>query len=279
MINLTRQDDHDDQSLGNLVQLDRLAAIRRQLYQAGSQTIQELAAATGASEPTIRRDLKLLEEDGAIERVHGGARLMQAIGSEVAFDLREQRHIEAKRDIAEAAYGLLRPGQTVLFDAGTTMAQLARRLRVQPIPLTVITNGLTVAQELATVDAVRVVLVGGDLRAENMSMVGPQAEAMLNGIWCDQVFLGAGAIAEDGAIYSKDDREASLNALMLRRAAYRVLIADASKLGLRTTFRVAPLSDLDLFVTDVAAPPAWRERLGHLPRTKTRFIEPSEFRE
>jgi DeoR/GlpR family transcriptional regulator of sugar metabolism len=66
---------------------------------------------------------------------------------------------------------------------------------------------------------------------------------------------------------------------MLRRAAYRVLIADASKLGLHTTFRVAPLSDLDLIVTDVAAPPAWRDRLGHLPRTKTRFIEPSEFRE
>lgn len=261
------------------MQLDRLAAIRRQLYQAGSLTIQELAAATGASEPTIRRDLKLLEEDGAIERVHGGARLMQAIGTEVAFDLREQRHIEAKRAIAEAAYALLRPGQTVLFDAGTTVAQLARRLRVQPLPLTVITNGLTVAQELATVEAVRVVLVGGDLRAENMSMVGPQAEAMLESIWCDQLFLGAGAIAEDGAIYSKDDREASLNALMLRRSAHRVLIADASKLGLRTTFRVAPLADLDLFVTDDAVPPSWRDRLGRLPRTKTRFVDPSEFRE
>lgn len=262
-----------------VVQLDRLAAIRRQLYQAGAQTIQELAAATGASEPTIRRDLKRLEEDGLIERVHGGARILQVTGSEVAFDLREQRHIEAKRAIAEAAYALLRPGQTVLFDAGTTMVQLARRLRVQPIALTVITNGLAVAQELAAVEPVRVILIGGDLRAENMSMVGPQAEAMLAAIWCDQLFLGAGAIAEDGAIYSRDDREASLNALMLRRAAHRVLIADASKFGLTTTFRVAPLADLDLILTDTTAPAPWRERLGRLPKTKTRFIAPSERQE
>ncbi|GAB0117104.1 DeoR/GlpR family DNA-binding transcription regulator [Acidisoma sp. 7E03] len=261
------------------MQFDRLAAIRRQLYQAGSQTIQELAAATGASEPTIRRDLKLLEEDGVIERVHGGARILEVSGSEVAFSLREWRNIEAKRAIAEAAYELLRPGQTVLFDAGTTMAQFARRLRLQPMPLTVITNGLTVAQELAAADQVRVILVGGNLHAENMSMVGPQAEAMLQGIWCDQVFLGAGAIADDAAIYSRDDREASLNALMLRRAAHRVLIADASKLGLSTTFRVAPLADLDLIVTDVTAPPAWRERLERLPQTKTTFVEPGESRE
>lgn len=263
--------------MGPPVQFDRLDAIRRQLYQVGSQTIQELAAATGASEPTIRRDLRLLEEEGVIERIHGGARLMQAAGSEVAFDLREQRNIEAKRAIAEAVYGLLRPGQTVILDAGTTIAQLARRLRVQPMALTVITNGLAVAQELASVDSVRVMLVGGDLRAENMSMVGPYAEAMLEAIWCDQLFLGAGAIAEDGAIYSKDDREASLNALMLRRAAHRVLLADASKLGLRTTFRVAPLSDLDMIVTDAKAPPAWRERLGQLPKTETRIVKPSEF--
>lgn len=261
------------------MQLDRLAAIRRQLYQAGSQTIQELAAATGASEPTIRRDLKLLEEDGVIARVHGGARILESTGSEVAFSLREQRNIEAKRAIAEAAYALLRPGQTVLLDAGTTTGQIARRLRLQPIALTVITNGLTVAQELATVDQVRVILIGGDLRTENMSMVGPQAEAMLASIWCDQVFLGAGAVAEDEAIYSRDDREASLNALMLRRAPYRVLVTDASKLGLATTFRVAPLADLDLILTDVAAPAAWRNRLGRLPRTQTRFVAPSEPRE
>ncbi|MCB8878595.1 DeoR/GlpR transcriptional regulator [Acidisoma cellulosilytica] len=107
------------------MQSDRLDAIRRQLYQAGSQTIQELAVATGASEPTIRRDLKLLEEEGVIERVHGGARLMQATGSELAFDLREQRHIEAKRAIADAAYALLRPGQTVFFEGVSGISCLA----------------------------------------------------------------------------------------------------------------------------------------------------------
>lgn len=258
------------------MQSDRLDAIRRHLYQAGSSTIQDLASATGASEPTIRRDLKLLEEDGVIERVHGGARLLPATGSEVAFDLREQRNIEAKRIIAESAYSLLRAEQTVFFDAGTTMAQLARRLRLQPLRLTVVTNGLAVAQELSALPDIRVILIGGDLRAENMSLVGPQAEAMLHGIWCDQLFLGAGAIAEDGAIYSQDNREASLNALMLKRAARRILLADSSKFGLRTTYQVAPLSALDLIVTDSELSGRWREHLGHLPKTQTRYMKPTE---
>lgn len=258
------------------MQSDRLDTIRRQIYQAGSQTIQDLAAATGASEPTIRRDLRLLEEEGVIERVHGGARLMQATGSEVAFDLREQRHIEAKRAIADAAYALLRAGQTVFFDAGTTMAQLARRLRVQPVRITVVTNGLAIAQELAAMPDVRVIMIGGDLRAENMSLVGPQAEAMLDGMWCDQLFLGAGAIADDGAIYSKDDREASLNALMLKRAAHRVLLADSSKFGLRTTYRVTALSELDVIVTDAGVAASWRDRLGRLPKTQARFMDRAE---
>lgn len=254
------------------MQTDRLASIRRHLYKAGSQTIQELALATGASEPTIRRDLKMLEDEGVIERIHGGARLCQSVGSEVAFGVREQRNIEAKRAIADSAYALLRPGQTICLDAGTTIAQVARRLRVQPIRLNVVTNGLSVAQELSGIPDIRVMLIGGDLRAENMSLVGPQAETMLGGIWFDQVFLGAGAIADDGSIYSQDNREAQLNALMLKRAGQRILLADASKFGLRATYQVAPLTTLDVILTDQTLPGLWREQLDHLPSTKTRYL-------
>ena len=147
---------------------------------------------------------------------------------------------------------------------------------MQPLRLTVVTNSLTVAQELSALPDIRVVMIGGDLRAENMSLVGPQAEAMLQGIWCDQLFLGAGAIAEDSAIYSKDNREASLNALMLKRAARRVLLADFSKFSLRTTYQVAPLSDLDVIVTDSGLSSAWRDRLGRLPKTRTRYVDAAE---
>ncbi|MCB8881532.1 hypothetical protein ACELLULO517_14875 [Acidisoma cellulosilytica] len=156
------------------------------------------------------------------------------------------------------------------------MAQLARRLRVQPQRITVVTNGLTIAQELSALSDIRVIMIGGDLRAENMSLVGPQAEAMLAGIWCDQLFLGAGAIAEDGAIYSRDDREASLNALMLKRAAHRVLLADSSKFGLRTTYRVSSIAELDVIVTDAGMPASWRDRLGRLPKTQTRYMDAAE---
>ena len=111
------------------------------------------------------------------------------------------------------------------------MLQLARLIRINPLPLRIFTNGLAVAQEFLNISDLEVVLLGGQLRSENASLVGPQAEAMLESIWFDQLFLGASAIGPDGAIYSVDSAEANLNRCMLTRSAHRFVLADSSKFG------------------------------------------------
>ena len=192
----------------------------------------------------------------------GGARIASGAQVEVGFGTRERQNLVQKRAIAAAAFALLRPQTSVFLDAGTTVLQLARRLRVSPMPLSVFTNGLLVAQELMDVPKLRVTLLGGQLRSENASLVGPAAEAMLDGLWFDQLFLGATAIGDDGCIYSLDAAEASLNRTMMARSAAVVVLADASKFGHRVTYLVAPLNAATAVISDRQLGAAHQRRLA-----------------
>jgi DeoR family fructose operon transcriptional repressor len=127
---------------------------------------------------------------------------------------------------------------------------------------------LSVAQELLEVPQLELTLLGGQMRSENASTVGPQAEAMLRALWFDQLFLGASAIGGDGTIYSVDSAEASLNATMLSRAAERFLLVDSSKFETMATYRVATLAEAHV-ITDAGLPAAWRQRLDELPGDRT----------
>lgn len=243
---------------------DRGALIRQYLYATGPQSVQAIAGAVGASLATVRRDLQVLETDGVILRDHGGARIAERAGVEVAFERREQLNLSAKRAIADAAYAMISPDTTIFLDAGTTVHQLARRLRLNPMPLHVVSNCIPIAQELGGVAGVTVTLLGGRLRPENASMVGMLTERALDDVWFDTLFLGVGAIAEDGSISSLDADEAQANRHMLTRARRKVLLADATKFGRHLTFRVAGLAPDMAVITDAALPVAWQKQLQDL---------------
>lgn len=232
------------------MQSERLDAIRRHLYSHGESPIQDLADAIGASLATVRRDLNRLEQEGVISRTHGGARIANSAEIEVAFSVREKQSLVEKRAIGVAAYELLSPHDAVFLDAGTTVLQLARCLRVRPIPLTVFTNGLVAAQELMNISEVKVSVIGGQIRNENASLVGPIAESVLDDLWFDQLFLGASAIGDDHRIYSLDSAEANLNARMRSRSANTTVLADSSKFGRRATYFVCDLGSISIVTDD-----------------------------
>ena len=244
--------------------IDRLSKIRQHLYAHGQSSIQDLATLMGASLPTIRRDLLRLEEDGVIERAHGWVGLAQQSSTEVAFELRASQGVAAKRAIADAAYDLIRPNTTVFFDSGTTLQQLARKLRTSPIPLTVFTNGLALVQELKAIPGVSVVLIGGSLRIENLSLVGPLAELMLDQVWFDQAFMGCSAITDGGAIHSIDLQEAALNAKTLRRSSKRVILADSTKFGAKAPYVVSGLNEINRIISDSGLNPLWQQQIEKL---------------
>jgi DeoR/GlpR family transcriptional regulator of sugar metabolism len=243
------------------MKIDRLNAIRSHLYANGPTSITELAKAIGASLPTIRRDLQALEEANVIDRVHGGAQIARGSTVELDFEMREQQHLAAKRAIATSAYKMLRPRSAVFLDAGTTVFQVARRLRLDPQPLDVFTNGLTVANELFNVPTLKIFMLGGFVRSENASTVGAQAELQLQSLWFDTLVLGAGAITMAGEICSIDGSEASLNMRMLERSTTRLILADASKFGTTATFTVAKIPAGATIVTDSSLSSEWRQRI------------------
>ena len=252
--------------------MSRAAEISAYLFAQGETPVADLARVLGASLATIRRDLAHLESSGLVERLHGAARLAQAAKAEVGHKAREDRNLPAKRAIARLAHGLLRPGNTILLDAGTTVLQLARQIRLAPMPLTVVTNGLAVAQELADLPQVQLCILGGRLRPGHLSLVGPLAETMLAGLWLDHAFVGASAVAADGWITSVDADEARLNAAMADRATRLTLLADRSKLGVRATFAVRQLTGAETLITD--QPPA--EFVDFAARTGLTLLHPPE---
>lgn len=240
---------------------DRLSHIRQHLYRYGHSPIQVIADAVGASLATVRRDLLALEAEGVIVKTHGGARIADAVGVELAFELREQRNITAKRSIGTSAFERITPRSTVFLDAGTTVLQVARRLRIDPMPLSVFTNCLTVAQLLIDVRDLRITLIGGYLRPENASMVGSLAEEALERLRFDYLFLGAGAVADDCCIYSLDEQEARLNEKMLARSTHKTLLIDSSKFSRHLTYRVASLTEDIQIITDDGLDKTWVTRL------------------
>jgi DeoR/GlpR family transcriptional regulator of sugar metabolism len=246
------------------MKIDRLAAIREHLYAHGRSTNQELVAATGGSLATVRRDLSLLEAEGVVARVHGGAKLAAGSNVEAAFEESETERLAARRAIADAAYERIKPCTAIFLDSATTVFQLARRLRIAPLPVTIFTNSLAAARELLNVPTMQITVVGGQLWSETSATVGPFAEVMLEKLWFDQLFLGAGAVSTDGTIYSIDLGEASLNAKMLARSAERLLLADASTFGRSATYAVAPISDVSHVISDPTLTVEWRERLSKL---------------
>jgi DeoR/GlpR family transcriptional regulator of sugar metabolism len=127
--------------------------------------------------------------------------------------------------------------------------------------LTVVTNGLSVAQQLMNVPKLRISLLGGQLRNENASLVGPAAEFALDRLWLDQLFLGAGAIGDDNKIYSMDSAEASINAHMIERSASTIVLADASKFGRRSTFLVSDLTNRMTVISDTSMSDVQQSRL------------------
>lgn len=218
--------------------------------------MQALAEAIGASLATVRRDLTEMERHGLVERLHGRARIASSALNEAAFAQRETTELSAKRAIARAAFDAVIPNSMIFLDAGTTVLQLARRLLLAQTPLTIVTNGLVVARELAQAPQIELIMLGGRLRAENMSTTGPGAVTMLGALWIDHLFLGASAISDDGWLSSFDEDEAALNQQMIARSGAVTVLADHSKLSKRAAYSVARLGAAHHLVTNQPPPAA-----------------------
>lgn len=235
---------------------ERQAAILTRLDRHSAVRVGGLARDLEVSEMTIRRDIDALEARGALVRVHGGAVRPGSLSSvEPGFDANRTRASDAKRRIAETAVSLLTPGMTVSVTGGTTTYALAPLLSTVP-GLTVITNSLPLAEKLHRLqaadprDAAPQVLLSGGQLTPSKALVGPLATRAISSLRADLCFMGAHGVDAVAGITTPNLAEAETNTAFAGTCGRLVLLADATKLGVVSLARVAPLDAAAVLITD-----------------------------
>lgn len=252
---------------GSWRRADRVATILDRLASTGSVTVAELAVDFGVSLATLRRDLQLLEEQKLLGRTHGGAVAMD-VAHELPVRYRTNLQREQKRAIARVAVTRIPLGAVVGLTGGSTTTEVARQLTVRD-SLTVVTNALNIAAELAIRPKVKVVVPGGVARPQSYELVGLWSEQALRGINIAVAVVGVDGVDADGGITTHDEVEAQTNAALLARARTVVVVADASKIGRVHLAQIAGLGSVDEVITDPAADPDAVERLRATGSTVT----------
>ena len=240
----------------------RQSAILDRVRGTGGVRVADLAAEFGVSDMTIRRDLEILAGRGLLAKVHGGAMLVTVAGpgstDEPGFAAKASRQRREKAAIAARAAELVAPGTAIALSAGTTTAELARRL-VDVAGLTVVTNSIPVAEVFYRADRHdRTVVLTGGARTPSDALVGPIAVATIRSLHLDLLFLGVHGMSERAGFTTPNLMEADTDRALVEAAERLVVLADHTKWGTVGISAIAALSDADVLVTDDGLPEAAR---------------------
>ena len=228
----------------------------------GRAGVTELAEALGTSEVTIRRDLEELARLGVLRRVRGGAVSLLGQGDGLPFPMREVQAGEAKQRMAKVVGELVEDGEVVLLDSGTTALEVARVFAGRP--LTVLPLSLQSADVLAEAPTTRVLLPGGELRPVELSATGPLAEATVRVLRFDTAVISCCGVSVAAGLTAIRLADAALKAAAIDAATRVVLVADATKFARTTMAVIAPLTKVDILVTDETLPESTRVALADL---------------
>jgi DeoR/GlpR family transcriptional regulator of sugar metabolism len=232
--------------MSEITEISRLDSIVQMLKINTSASIAEIAEAFHVSQMTIRRDIQKLVEAGQVIRIPGGARIEHWRGAERSFFERLQKMSHAKHRIGSAASAVIRDGESVVLDSGTTTLYVARELRVRR-NIVVFTFSLAVLEELTSAEGIRVELTGGVYRSSSHDLIGHAVGKSLTSIYADTVIFGAAAISfTRGVMVHDPDAQRD----MLQAGKRKILVVDSSKIGTEATYRLCGIEDCNLILTD-----------------------------
>ena len=234
----------------------RRLQISELVRQHGSVQVAALAERFGVSLQTVRKDLRYLSDRGVMARAYGGAIDSSVVGGgippEPAYEAKRTEHLDEKRRIGARAAALIKAGDTVVLDSGTTAIELAEAL--PDIDVTVVTNDFGVLGALAPKHNINLVMLGGELRRRNMAFYGGLTVEALDDLHVDKLFLGVDGFDLDRGVTTHYEPEALLNRKMVEAAVQVVCITDSSKFGKVCLHRIIPVTALDMLITDTGAP-------------------------
>jgi DeoR family transcriptional regulator of aga operon len=232
---------------------DRRAKIIDLIEKAGIVKVSSLSKKFDVSEVTIRNDLVQLEKKNILIRAHGGAMKFQRVGIDFEHDIKSKKHLFEKEKIGKKAVELIKDGETIILDSGTTTWQIAKNVS-HINDLTIITNSLNIAGQLVDLTNVKVIVPGGTLRRKSLSLIGSMAENSIKNYYCDKVFLGVDGIDTKYGISTPNSEEAHLNNIMINISREVIVVTDSSKFSRRSFAFISALSKIDTIITDTNIP-------------------------
>ncbi|MGD8850525.1 MAG: DeoR/GlpR family DNA-binding transcription regulator [Anaerolineales bacterium] len=223
------------------------------VQESGSMTVADLCELFDVSEMTIRRDLRDLDKEGVLRRVHGGAVSNLGRSYEPPYTVRTTRHANNKAAIGQRAADLVVDGDSIALDVGTTTLEIARALKGKR-NLTILTASIPIANEvvsnLSLNSDVRLILTGGIVRPGELSLIGNIAERTYDDFHVDKAFIGVGGLSLEDGLTEYNIEDARVKKPLIEHSRERIVVTDSSKLGQTTFSAVAPLSMVDKLVTD-----------------------------
>ncbi|OGN82148.1 MAG: hypothetical protein A2X24_03070 [Chloroflexi bacterium GWB2_54_36] len=237
--------------------VERRSLIAQMVLEKGKVLLPDLVEQFKVTETSIRRDLTLLESNGRLKRVHGGAVLLSGNSRTDSFTEKMQIHIGAKERIGKAAAEMIHPRDVLLLDSGTTTLQIVRQIPADlrlSSAITLVTNSLPVSHEVLTWPSPNLVVLGGIYMPEYQATVGPQTLKQLQELTADRVFLGADGLTVQGGVTTANILMAEVDRLMVDRSRQVVLVTDSSKLGRMGFVPVKQISAFHMLITDTNAP-------------------------
>jgi DeoR/GlpR family transcriptional regulator of sugar metabolism len=250
-----------------MLQADRRRETYELIERSGSASVADLSRELDVSVQTVRRDLEALEEEGLIERVHGGAVVLGNGGAtggatpvEGAASERGPAHAEEKRRIGAAAAALVKPGSTVFLSGGTTTEQVVAHLP-EHARITVVTNAVNVAYALGRKPGIETIVLGGYLRHSEGTLLGPMAEEAIRSFRIDQALYGCYGLDPDDGLSGASLVEAAMDRVVLDAVGRVIVLADSSKFAQRGPVRLAGIERIGTLVTDRDAPEEGVRRL------------------
>lgn len=232
---------------------ERRQLVAQQLSDQQRVTVSALSKMFGVSEVTIRKDLAWLEERKLLVRTHGGATLAKTTLPEQAFDVREREQHDEKLSIGALAAQLVQNGDCISLDASTTALAMTQYLRDKR-EVTVVTNGLRSGMALAPAPGIAVLMPGGMLRHESVSLVGTWGKSVLEQINIKTAFVSARGITVNEGLTDVDSEEVAFKRSIVESAKEVILLVDHSKWGKVALATFCPLNRVKLIITDAQAP-------------------------
>jgi DeoR/GlpR family transcriptional regulator of sugar metabolism len=234
-----------------MIVAERRKFIRGLLIKNKSVKVSDLVELLNVSEETIRRDLLQLEKEGIAEKNYGGAILMEHSQNQSVILPLDERKLQYSREkdlIGKIAAQLVKEGQIIILDAGSTTWYAAKNLPDRS-GLTIITNAMNVAEECSKDETASIYLLGGKLRTNSMSLVGPKTKIELHNYSADFVFLGTSGISLRQGFTSSDLYEAEIKRAMVSAGQKIVVVADHSKLQKAGLTSFCDFEQTDIFIT------------------------------